>query len=298
MRPAAREGGGLLRPGGGPGGRGAGLRPRRQAVPLALELWPAGSRRGASAPTRLGDALANAGRGAEAAREYLAAAGGADAAETLELRRRAAMQLLISGHIDQGSPSSATCWRRRDDAARPTPRRAFWLLVRARSGCASAGWLPTGQCEVRPRRISSGIDICWTAVAGLSMVDPIRGAGFQTRGLLLALKAGETSRVVRAMAVEAAHLAVDSGPDRRRAARLVQVADEIVQRRNAPHALGMIAMARGLMAFMAGPGSRASISVIRPTRFSATTAPGLSGNSIPHIRSRSGPWSTWASWRS
>lgn len=52
--------------------------------------------------TRLAEALANSGRGAEAAREYLEAAKTSPTARQSELRLLAAMQYLLAGHLDHG----------------------------------------------------------------------------------------------------------------------------------------------------------------------------------------------------
>jgi serine/threonine protein kinase/tetratricopeptide (TPR) repeat protein len=52
--------------------------------------------------THLADALANAGRGAEAADVYLQVAEAVPPAESLRLERRAALQYCISGHTDDG----------------------------------------------------------------------------------------------------------------------------------------------------------------------------------------------------
>ena len=67
----------------------------------ALHLQPAASDRRRKLLTEIGQALANAGHGVRAADSFLEATDSASADEALELRRRAAAQLGISGHVDK-----------------------------------------------------------------------------------------------------------------------------------------------------------------------------------------------------
>src|SRR5205085_4424994 len=87
------------------------------------------------------------------------------------------------------------------------------------------------------------IDLCWSAASGLSIIDPICGAEFQTRGLLLALRAGEPYRVARALTLEAMHVAT-AGPRRRdQVARLMKWAQELTEEVGHPHAQGLVPLA-------------------------------------------------------
>ena len=96
------------------------------------------------------------------------------------------------------------------------------------------------------------IDVCWAANCGLSVTDCIRGADFNARGLLLSLRAGEPYRIARALAFQAVHVSADGSRSRRRTTKLVQAADAVARQVSHPHALAMVAMARGLTAFMEG----------------------------------------------
>src|SRR5262249_31432587 len=104
---------------------------------------------------------------------------------------------------------------------------------------------------VPPEELSR-IDICWAAVAGLSLIDPVPAAVFQTRNLLLALRAGEPYRIARALAMQAFHSASAGGGSRRRTLRLLDAADRLAQRVAHPHALGMVALASGIASYCVG----------------------------------------------
>jgi hypothetical protein len=96
------------------------------------------------------------------------------------------------------------------------------------------------------------IDVCWSAAAGLSVVDTIRGADFQARGLLLALRAGEPSRIARSVAMEAAQAAIPGGKVHARTARVLALADGLAQEVGDPHVVGLAMMARGTSAYLEG----------------------------------------------
>jgi serine/threonine protein kinase/tetratricopeptide (TPR) repeat protein len=201
----------------------------------------------------LGDALANAGRGAEAAAEYLGAAGGAAAAEALELRRRAAEQLLRCGHLDDGLRALETVLGAVGMRLAATPRRAMWSLLRRRMRARMRGLRFTERdpSQVSAERLTR-VDICWSVAAGIGLTDPIRGADFQTRHLLFALSAGEPYRISRALAMEAAYSSIGGQATWPRTEKLIAMAREIANRIDEPHARGLAAFAEALAQYQAG----------------------------------------------
>jgi eukaryotic-like serine/threonine-protein kinase len=229
--------------------RAAGL--YRRARELQTDASPSGIIHRLNA--RLGDALANSGRGAEAAAAYLAAVPDASVADAIELQRRAAMQFLISGHIDEGLATLRTVLRAIGMALPITPRRALYSLLvqRARIRLRGLVFRERDPSEIAPTDLTR-IDVCWSAGAGLSVVDTIRGADFQARGLLLSLAAGEPSRIARALAMEAAHAASAGGSNRKTTTRLLDRAGELASRVEDPYARGMVALARGVSAYLEG----------------------------------------------
>ena len=201
---------------------------------------------------KLGDALANAGRGAEAAQAYLKSADGATAAETLELKRLASTQLLIGGHVADGLALLRTLLGPLGMTMPSTTLQAQASLLWHRSLLRLRGLQFRNRDESQVSALDlTRIDLCWSAVAGLSMSEPIRGADFQTRGLLLALRAGEPSRIARALAMEAAHRSSTGTADPQIPA-LLHAAEEIATRLDSPYLHGMIAMVKGAGSLLQG----------------------------------------------
>jgi len=207
----------------------------------------------------LGNSLANAGRPAEAAREFLEAAKVSAPRRALDLQQRAGAQLLTGGHIDEGLEVFRVVLESAGFKLAKGPKRALLSLILHRL------WLRLRGLEFTERDISSipegdllRIDICWAVAAGLGVVDLIRGADFQSRHLLLALRAGEIYRVARAMAFEVAQTAAKGGATHERALQLADRTEALARRAGNPHATGLAIWARGLSAYLIGHWKEAS----------------------------------------
>ena len=220
---------------------------------LAIELAQAGDPDVRSHRVKLAQALVDCGRSAEAAHEYLAAAAGADHDETLDLHRRAAEQMLLSGHIDEGLSVIGIVLEALGTDLAKTPRRALASIFFKRTQVRFRGLsFKSRPASEVPAADLTRIDTYWSLGIGLSIVDTIRAVDFHTRQLLLSLRAGEPYRVARAIAAEAAFIATAGGASATRTRELVVRAGELAKQTGDPHALGLAAGAAGYEAYHQG----------------------------------------------
>ena len=84
------------------------------------------------------------------------------------------------------------------------------------------------------------------------MIEPIRGADFQTRGLLLALKAGEPSRIAQGSGHGGRVIARPRGTTTRRSPPSCTPRKRSPRRLDSPYLRGMVAMVRGAALLMQG----------------------------------------------
>ena len=219
----------------------------------ALHLHPGTPDDAQRLRVRWADALANSGRGPDAARAYLTAAERAVGGVGLDLQRRAAYQYCVSGHLEEGR---STLRRLLAGIGVPMPERRAVVILRllyqrAKLRVRGLRFTPRAAAQVPPAVLVES-DLTWAASAGLSMFDVIAGAEFQSRNLYHALQAGEPSRVARALAWEAAHTSNTGSSAWRRTARLLEAARAITATLDDPHAQGMTALSTGIAEFTMG----------------------------------------------
>jgi tetratricopeptide (TPR) repeat protein len=207
---------------------------------------------------KLGDSLANAHRGPEAAREYAAAAEESSTLESCDLLRRAAGELLRSGHVQEGLRQLEKVLprlglrmpRTRWGAVVSLAVQRLRLMVNGLHSRRVPGEQPSESRTLK-------LDTCWTVATGLGGIDLLMAAQFHNRHALLAIQTGEPFRLSRALASEACYLAMGGSRTRLRAQAVVREATIWAKRSGEDRALGLCSLAEGQMAFCIGDWSRA-----------------------------------------
>lgn len=209
---------------------------------------------------RLADALISAGRGPTAAVELLKAAHVATGIDALSLKRRAADQLLRSGHIDEGL---ATIDEVLDLTGGRVPESrigAVASLLWQRALLRMRGMryrLRLGELE--PERVFR-IDTHFLLSVGLGFIDGVRGFNFHTRTLRDALRLGEPGRLCRSLATEAVYVSAvhPKGDQAPRALMVMDRARQLYDQVQDPQLLSWLLGCEGGAAYLTGDWQRAA----------------------------------------
>lgn len=220
---------------------------------LALELGEFDAARRREIHRKLGDVLAANGRGHDAAEAYLSASEGALAAELLELKRRAAEQLLRSGHIDEGLRTIGDVLASLGMTMPSSPMRALLSLLAGRAQIRLRGlsFRERDRSELSAAELVR-VDACWSVATAIGVVDTVRGAAFQARHVLLALESGDPHRIARALAVEIAYAALQGARTHERQEELTRLAQDLAERVGRPETIALVTLARGTAAYFQG----------------------------------------------
>lgn len=202
---------------------------------------------------KLGDALAHAGVGGEAAQAYLLAAVESSPAAALDLERRAAEQLLRSGHVDEGVAVIRSVLVELGMAFPESPAAARASLEARRARLdVPGGAMASAAPGPRDARSLARLEVCWSVGNGLGGVSPVVGADFHARHVELALQGGDPYQVARALAWGAMLAAQEGGAGALRAEALAEQAEVLAERAGHAHGLGWSVAAAAVTAFCEG----------------------------------------------
>jgi eukaryotic-like serine/threonine-protein kinase len=200
---------------------------------------------------RCAEELANAGRGAEAAGMFLAAAAGASGPQAIDLRRRAMQQYLAGGRLDEGLALLAGLL---DELGVPNPDGAsaafFALLARRAKLRLTSRWPAIPEARASSAEEHARIDVVWDAALGLGLIDVVRGSFFQTVNLELSLRSGDRRRCARAAMADALYLASQGGGPR--LDEVLAIGDALASNLDNAAARGWALLARGMAESMLG----------------------------------------------
>lgn len=216
----------------------------------ALGIAGHSEKNAAQLKTKLAEALIQAGRGAEAASALRDAAASAPTTVALEMRRRAAEQLLRSGHIQEGLKAFEEVLAIVGEEIPQSEQRALLKLLWSRARLKMRGLKFKAKPieEVSPIEVMR-VDATHSVAQSLSTVDLVKGAELQTRSLMLALRLGDTQRVARALLYDVGLLSTGGSKAERASMALFNEASAMAEKVDDPNMRALPTFIRGVIAF-------------------------------------------------
>ena len=219
----------------------------------AIELGTLTGDKLQQAQLELGNSLAIAGRGPEAAAAHMNAAEDADPATRRDYQRRAALQLLISGRHDEGLDIVRPLLADLGISLPEKPRQAIASLWWQRFKLALRGyrWTERHESEIAASDLAR-LDLLRAVGEGLANSDPLCSAVFASRSLLVALQLGEPQRVARALGLECVLLIARGGRAARRGQKWSKRALALLDNLDGTEHATTASLIRGYIALVTG----------------------------------------------
>ena len=218
-----------------------------------LELLPTDATHRHELQIKQATSLINAGRGPEAAQAYLDAAEQVPPEQAWQLKGKAAQALLSCGHLERGKALLKEVLRTMGLSTPGSGAAALasFLGLRARLRLRGLKYQERSEAEI-PREDLDQVDACATAAVGIGMADPVEGAAYQTRSLLMALNLGEPRRICLAVALEAAFSAIPGNKGLTRTGQLHHLARALAVRYDDPNLLAAVDASESIAALQIG----------------------------------------------
>lgn len=198
-------------------------------------------------------ALANCGRGGDAAEIYLKAAEGAPESEALELRRLAAEQLFASGQNDDALRVLEPLLRKVGLSLPSSGMSAVWRIAYHFVRFLLRGVdLPEAAIETDPvTRLR--LEVAWTAGVGLSSVNPVLATALVLKHLNLALAVGDRRHVCLSLpSLGVLWLVSGSRGGVRRGTALLEKGESLARQLDDPLIQGMVGIFAGTRLMVLG----------------------------------------------
>jgi hypothetical protein len=207
---------------------------------------------------RLAEALACAGQGLAAAREFEEIAADPATPDRLDALQRAAGQYLRHGHIDAGVGCAQAVLHEVGLEWHRHPGTTLGMLLRGRLELWWRGiQRPTAGDTAAGTAGRLRMDALWSIGHGLGWVDTLRGAELHVRHLNLALDLGEPFNISRGLAWEAILTASEGGGGSRARARgLLEAGHDLARRITNDHAIAWCHAAEAYLAWIGAEWAR------------------------------------------